>query len=283
MESLTYRGSTSDFSRFALGIVVKSPMKVWAGNPNCKKLEEEMEDAISFERRILEKLGSHPRIVPFVHSPTSQATTLSIVNRYLGPHSPSRGILLTEASHGNLQAYIDLNNAAINSSLRWKWSVQAVEAVAYVHRQGVIHSDLRPENYLVHATGDSSLDLWLCDFGGSRCDELGFNVHHLPGDPFFDPRMPWESTPATDIFSLGSIVYTILSGYWPYREGPAPVTVEDKSAYETHVNEMFAAGIFPDVSMLRGGKVIKGCWEHQYKTVEEVLLATKTEMGALDK
>ncbi len=69
MESLTYHGSTSDFSRFNSGIIVKSPMKVWAGNPNYKKLEEEMEKAISFERRILEKLGSHPRIVPFVHPP----------------------------------------------------------------------------------------------------------------------------------------------------------------------------------------------------------------------
>jgi len=73
MESLTYRGSTSDFSRFDSAIIVKSPMKVWAGNPNCKKLEEEMEEAISFERRILEKLGSHPRIVPFVHPPTSNS------------------------------------------------------------------------------------------------------------------------------------------------------------------------------------------------------------------
>jgi hypothetical protein len=67
MESLTYRGSTSDFSCFDSDIIVKSPMKVWAGNPNRKKLEEEMEKAITFERRILEKLGSHPRIVPFVY------------------------------------------------------------------------------------------------------------------------------------------------------------------------------------------------------------------------
>ena len=123
----------------------------------------------------------------------------------------------------------------------------------------MIHSDLRPENYLVHATGESSLDLWLCDFGGSRCDELGFNVYHLPDEPFFDPRIPWESIPVTDIFSLGSIIYTTLTGYWLYREGLPPVTIEDKSAYKTHVNEMFTAGIFLDVSILRGRKVTKGC------------------------
>jgi serine/threonine protein kinase len=113
--------------------------------------------------------------------------------------------------------------------------VQAVNAVVYVHRKGVIHSDLRSENYLVHATGGSSLDLWLCDFGGSRRDELGLNVHHLPYSPFFDLQMPWESTPATNILSIGSVVYTILTGYWPYREGPPLVTVEDKNTHATHV------------------------------------------------
>ncbi|KAF2195603.1 kinase-like protein [Zopfia rhizophila CBS 207.26] len=272
MKPLTYRGSTSDFFRIGPGVIVKSPMKVWVKNPNHKKLEEEMERAISFERRVLEKLGSHPRIVP-----------------YLGVHAPSKGILLTEAKYGNLQAYIDSKNAVIDDSLRRKWAVQAAEAIVYVHGQGVIHSDLRPENYLVHATdglpvGPSpSLDLWLCDFGGSRCDELGLNVNHLPDEPFFDPRMPWTSTPATDIFSLGSIFYTILTGHWPYMEGPSPVTMEAKNAYETQVNWFFAAGIFPDVSNLSGGNAIRGCWQHQHKTAEDVLRAIKSEMTALDK
>lgn len=194
-----------------------------------------------------------------------------ITHRYLGPHSASGGIKLGKASGGNLQAYID-SGVPIANSLRWKWSLQAVEAVVYVHQKGVIHSDLRPENYLVHATDKGSLDLWLCDFGGAKCDDLGLNISHLPDDPFFDPRMPWNSTAAVDIFSLGSIIYTILTGHWPYREGPSLVTVEDKNAYETYVNEMFTAGSFPDVSSLKFGTVVMGCWDHQYSTAEEVLL-----------
>jgi hypothetical protein len=66
MKPLSYRGSTSDFFCVCPGVVVKSPMKVWAKNPNRKELEQEMERAISFERQVLIKLGSHPRIVPFV-------------------------------------------------------------------------------------------------------------------------------------------------------------------------------------------------------------------------
>ncbi len=97
---------------------------------------------------------------------------------------------------------------------------------------------------------------------------------------FFYPRIPWESTPAVDIFSLGSIVYTILTGCWPYRDGPSPVTVQDKTAYEIYVNQMFAAGMFPDVSMLRGGNVIQGCWKHRYTTAEQVLWALKSETAA---
>jgi hypothetical protein len=149
----------------------------------------------------------------------------------------------------------------------------------------------------VHATDESSLDLWLCDFGGSRCDELefnvhfggsrcdelGFNVHHLPDEPFCDPWMLWESTPATDIFSLGSVIYTTLTGYWPYREDLPPVTIEDKFAYESYVNKMFKAGIFLDVSKLRGGKMIKSCWDHQYKTADQVLCAIMSEMVTLDR
>jgi len=201
-----------------------------------------------------------------------------MTERYLRPHG--NGILLNEASHGNLQAYIDSNSAEINNSLRWKWSIQAVEAVVYIHSRGVIHSDLRPENLLVHATTEQSLDLWLCDFGGSRCDELGSNEPHLPDDPFFDHRLPWVPTPAIDIFSLGSIIYTILTGHWPYRDGPPPVTVEEKDSYESYVNGMVTASEFPEVSM-RGGKVIKGCWDHQYQTAEEVLIAIKLEMAVL--
>jgi len=46
---------------------------------------------------------------------------------------------------------------------------------------------------------------------------------------------------------------------------------------------MFANGVFPDLSELRGGKLIKGYWDHQYKTAEEVLCAIKLEIVTLDK
>ncbi|KAI0868476.1 hypothetical protein GGS24DRAFT_482251 [Hypoxylon argillaceum] len=96
------------------------------------------------------------------------------------------------------------------------------EAIVYAHEKGVIHSDLRPDNLLVDEVYESSMSIWLCDFGGSLCEELGLDYRHLPDSPFFDPRVKWESTPTTNIFSLGSIFHTIQAGYWPFRE-PTPV------------------------------------------------------------
>jgi hypothetical protein len=68
--------------------------------------------------------------------------------------------------------------------------------------------------------------------------------------------------PATDVFSLGTIIYTILMGHWPHREGASPVTTEEKIAYETEVNALFMDGKFPDLSNVIGGEVIKGCWDY---------------------
>ena len=75
---------------------------------------------------------------------------------YQGIHDT--GILLAETNHESLQTYIDCNNVTIHAYLHWKLSLQAAEAVVYLHEQGVIHSGLRPENYLVHATVNPYVD-----------------------------------------------------------------------------------------------------------------------------
>jgi hypothetical protein len=66
MQRLAYIGSTSHFFDGGNGVVIKSPMKIWEGNTNRQALEADNAEAFRIERRILERLGDHPRIVPFV-------------------------------------------------------------------------------------------------------------------------------------------------------------------------------------------------------------------------
>jgi serine/threonine protein kinase len=210
---------------------------------------------------------------------------LIVIVRYLGYQDTigmRQGLLLAEASHGNLQQYIDENNSVINLSLRKKWCRQTAESIAYLHSQGVIHSDLRPENFLVHDTPIASRDIWLCDFGGSTCEELDLDGGHLPDAGFFDPTQGHISTPATDIFSLGSILYTILTGHWPYKS-PGPFkTGEEMDKYDQKVDLLFRQRKFPDVGGLMGGRVVMGCWMKEYSTAEEILCALKVEMSVVD-
>ncbi|KAF2453058.1 hypothetical protein BDY21DRAFT_404083 [Lineolata rhizophorae] len=138
-----HRGSTSDFFRVAPGRILKTPMKVCDGVPNREALEERNGASIAVEKQILERLGNHPEIVP-----------------YLGPQSP--GIILSEAPFGSLQAFVD-TNTPMSSSHGWKLCEQAAEAVVHVHSKGVIHLDLRPENFLVHritSRGALARPLW---------------------------------------------------------------------------------------------------------------------------
>ncbi|KAB8356466.1 hypothetical protein FH972_024049 [Carpinus fangiana] len=258
MHQLAYEGSTALFFRPEPGVVLKKPRQSWAGQVLPTKTAE-VAHAFRVEKA----------------NPTRC--------RYL--ECTDSGILLAEASHGSLQAYVDSNQASMDPRLRWRFCLEVAEAIAYIHEHGVVHSDLRPENYLVNATTtspdrQSSLEVWLCDFGGSMCAELKLDGGHLPDDPFFDPRLPWTSTPATDIFSLGSILYTLLTGHWPYLNGPPP-TDRTRYDYEQEVNKLFKQGKFPDVTHINGGHIVKGCWNHQYATGREVLDAIKLEMEAL--
>jgi len=140
----------------------------------------------------------------------------------------------------------------------------------------VIHSDLRPENYLLHQNSTGSLDVYLCDFGGSTCGDI--DGGHLPDSGFSDPTDPWVSTPVTDIFSLGSVFYTIMTGHWPYKS-PGPFkTVEEKRNYEERVDGFFRRRVWPNVEGLTGGNIMIGCWRKEYNTVEAILRAQKAEL-----
>jgi hypothetical protein len=102
---------------------------------------------------------------------------------------------------------------------------------------------------------------------------------NLPDSGFFDPNSPWESTTDTDIFSLGSVLYAIVTGRWPYRETSGPFkSVDDMERYERNVDDLFKRGEFPDVTGLYGGKVMLGCWRHEYTSVDDILRDVEPEM-----
>jgi serine/threonine protein kinase len=111
---------------------------------------------------------------------------------------------------------------------RLRLFVDVCEIADYAHRRNVVHRDLKPGNILVHsgkqpnAPGVKLLDFGIAKFLGRDLIESTFRTP--PGMQmmtlaYASPEQIAGNTvsPATDVFSLGVILYEMLSGERPYR------------------------------------------------------------------
>jgi tetratricopeptide (TPR) repeat protein/predicted Ser/Thr protein kinase len=109
--------------------------------------------------------------------------------------------------------------------------MKVCEAVHHAHQRGLIHRDLKPGNILVDETGQPKI----LDFGVARV--TGMDAHENAAQPtietgvgqivgtlaYMSPEQvagdPLEVDTRSDVYSLGVILYEILSGRLPYEAG----------------------------------------------------------------
>uniref|UniRef100_A0A674DR99 Calcium/calmodulin-dependent protein kinase type IV n=1 Tax=Salmo trutta TaxID=8032 RepID=A0A674DR99_SALTR len=95
---------------------------------------------------------------------------------------------------------------------------QILEAVAYLHDNGVVHRDLKPENLLY---ADLSLDapLKIADFGLSKIIDEQVTMKTVCGTPgYCAPEILRGNAygPEVDMWSVGVILYILLCGFEPF-------------------------------------------------------------------
>jgi serine/threonine protein kinase/TolB-like protein len=104
--------------------------------------------------------------------------------------------------------------------------------LAVAHEQGVIHRDIKPENILISEKGVPKLaDFGLARASDQRITETGIFL----GTPqYASPEQcnAAELTPASDLYSLGVVLYELLAGRPPY-EAPTPLTLFKKILMES--------------------------------------------------
>ncbi len=115
---------------------------------------------------------------------------------------------------------------------------QVCAAVGHAHTKGVIHRDLKPGNVLV-GTHDGEAFAKVIDFGiakatsgENREQTLATRIHQVVGTPLYmSPEQAIGSLDIdvrTDIYSLGVILYELLTGTTPVeREKLASVSIAD--------------------------------------------------------
>lgn len=193
--------------------------------------------AIEIESRIYGHLGKHERIARCIN----------------------RGedfVDLRYECNGDLESY--LRKTPLSSNVRYRMAQEAIEAVAFIHGKGVIHSDLSARQFLV----DKRCSIRLSDFGGSSLQ--GSEAFVMENATHFLPRD--EDAPNTvqsDLFALGSTVYEILLGRQPY---------EGKDDEE--IQRLFSDKVFPILDVIRDHQwrmIVQKCWMCEYSCASDIL------------
>ncbi|CAL8282118.1 unnamed protein product [Merluccius merluccius] len=95
---------------------------------------------------------------------------------------------------------------------------QILDGMQYVHKQGIVHLDLKPENIVCVATTD--IQVKIIDFGLASKLEPGKELKVMHGTPeFMAPEVVNYEPVAleTDMWSIGVICFILLSGESPFQ------------------------------------------------------------------
>jgi serine/threonine protein kinase len=118
-------------------------------------------------------------------------------------------------------------------------AIQIADALAEAHAHGVLHADLRPENIVVTAKGSSKLldtGMGAWTKGGATRTQMATAPHATSGGATVAAYMSPEQITGgeidarSDLFSLGVIVYEMLSGRTPFAAATPADTVVNVTA-----------------------------------------------------
>jgi WD40 repeat protein/tRNA A-37 threonylcarbamoyl transferase component Bud32 len=159
----------------------------------------------------------HPNVVPIYE---------------VGEHQGQHFFSMNFVEGGSLASVIARGDWPTSGKAAQRKSVQLMVVVAravhHAHQRGVLHRDLKPGNILLDAQGQPRVT----DFGLAR--RVEGDDHHtrtgsIVGTPSYMPPEQARSekflTTGVDVYSLGAILYELLTGRPPFRAGSPLETV----------------------------------------------------------
>ncbi|KAM5276339.1 myosin light chain kinase, smooth muscle isoform 2-T3 [Hipposideros larvatus] len=181
-------------------LVEKKTRKIWAGK-FFKAYSAKEKENIRQEISIMNCLH-HPKLVQCVDAFEEKANIVMV---------------LEIVSGGELFERIIDEDFELTERECIKYMKQISEGVEYIHKQGIVHLDLKPENIMcVNKTGTR---IKLIDFGLARRLENAGSLKVLFGTPEFVAPEVINYEPigyATDMWSIGVICYILVSGLSPF-------------------------------------------------------------------
>jgi tetratricopeptide (TPR) repeat protein/predicted Ser/Thr protein kinase len=127
---------------------------------------------------------------------------------------------------------------------------QLVEGVSALHAAGKLHRDIKPSNVLVTEAGR----VVILDFGVAaelRAPSDSLHAEIVGTAPFMAPELLYMVAPhpAADWYSVGVVLYLLLTGSYPFV-GPLREVMAEKNAADAVSPSQRAAGVPPDLEAL---------------------------------
>ncbi|KAL5542259.1 hypothetical protein UlMin_009969 [Ulmus minor] len=179
------------------------------------------------EPKILRFLSPHPNIIN-LHDLYEDDSHLHIVIDLC--ESPDLHSRITA-----LRVFSESDAASLMSQL--------IQAVAYCHRLGVAHRDIKPDNILF----DERNRLKLADFGSAETFKEAGEMSGVVGTPYYvapEVLAGMDYDEKVDIWSCGVVLYIMLAGFPPFY-GDSAVDIFDSVL---RANLRFPATVFQSVS-----------------------------------
>lgn len=235
------------------------------------------------EAQILHKLR-HPAIVKFYginfHS-------------FIDSDKLEPTILTEYVSNGSLKDILDKAKSG-NADHNWTATKKYIcllgisDAMRYLHEQGVIHRDLKPQNILI----DDNFFPRVSDFGLSRCfsqslsTSMKIQMTGSIGTPLYmAPELMNDEDqygPAVDIYAFALIAYEIIAGIEPFSEKGKPAT------FNIIVSKVLSGGRpkLPNIVPEKMRQLIEKCWSQDPKdrpSFEEIFRQLSSDFSYIDE
>lgn len=183
-----------------------------------KELSEEEEARFRFDREsyIIARL-THPNIIHVIDRGLSSENMPFFVMEYVEGVTLSTAIKMGDISHNDKVDII----------------IQVLKALAYAHKNNVIHRDVKPDNILINESGNVKiLDFGIAQFYDERKNQTEqTSTGTVMGTlKYMSPEQQEAAenvTEQSDLYSVGVVMYRLFTGKLPVGVFPEPVRLNE--------------------------------------------------------
>jgi serine/threonine protein kinase len=171
--------------------------------------------------------GGQAQVYRALHPTLEKELVVKLGHKPLANAPDSRSLLIAEGKLRTLAQHI--KEHAVSSREATELVARLARALDVIHRRGVTHQDIKPDNILMDEAGEPRL----IDFGLARLRHAWNDPQETPSGgttAFMAPEQARDerqsSGLSSDIFGLGGVLYFLLTGAPPFPGGTAEEALE---------------------------------------------------------